>query len=264
MSEEVTSALTIAGSDSGGGAGIQADLKAINSVGVHGCTVLTALTAQNTEGVEGIEAVTPDFVAAQIEAVVNDIQPTATKTGMLFETEIIETVAGYTDRLGRIVVDPVMVAESGDPLLTDEAEKTMARQLLPEVDLVTPNLSEARRIGRALQLPDYDEPRELAQGIACRLGRPDVLLKGGHLQETEANDYLFDSEGEVEIFSSPRLDTDNTHGTGCVYSALITAYLARGEQISPAVGRAKENLVAALEDGYKPGAGAGTLNFFGK
>ncbi len=235
----------------------------MTSAGVHCCTVITALTAQNTVGVEGIKTVAPNFIGRQIEAVVDDIRPAATKTGMLFNTEIIKMVASYVDRLGRVVVDPVMVAESGDSLLAAEAEKALARYLLPEVDLVTPNYPEAQRIGKALQLPDYDNPRELAQAIACRLGRPDVLLKGGHLDEKEANDYLFDSEGEVEIFSSPRLKTDNTHGTGCAYSALITAWLAREESISSAVGEAKKRLAVALENGYKPGGGAGTLNFLG-
>jgi len=259
--QQIACALTIAGSDSGGGAGIQADLKAMTAAGVHGCTVITALTAQNTVGVEGIEPLDPEFVALQIETTIEDIPPAATKTGMLFDTEIIEKVAGYCDQLGRLVVDPVMVAESGDLLLADEAERTMARYLLPKVDLVTPNFPEARRIGQALQLPVYDEPRQLGQAIACRLGHPDVLLKGGHLDEKEANDYLFDSDGEVSIFSAPRLDTGNTHGTGCAYSALITALLARGEDMHSAISMAKDKLTTAMQNGYKPGAGPGTLNF---
>lgn len=261
MSEQVATALTIAGSDSGGGAGLQADLKAMTASGVHCCTVVTALTAQNTVGVRGIEPVSSEFVGRQIEAVVEDISPAATKTGMLFNAEIIETVAGYREQLGRVVVDPVMVAESGDSLLAVEAEKALARYLLPEADLVTPNYPEALRIADALQIPRYDEPRELAQAIACRLGQPQVLLKGGHMDEKEANDYLFDSDGEIEIFSAPRLETVNTHGTGCAYSSLITAQLARGRDVSTAIGEAKNQLTEAIKSGYQPGEGAGTLNF---
>jgi hydroxymethylpyrimidine/phosphomethylpyrimidine kinase len=255
-------ALTIAGSDSGGGAGIQADLKAFNSIGVHGCSAVTVLTAQNSRGVDALHAAPAGFVEQQINTVLSDFEVTAAKTGMLFNSAIIKTVARLAGRLENLVVDPVMVATSGDSLLAEEAEKILVDELLPLAGIVTPNLAEAEKIASVLELPDYGEPEELAQALACRLGGPNVLLKGGHLPAGAATDYLASPSGGVKEYSVKRIETNNTHGTGCSYSALIAGYLARGTGLYEAVGRSKEDLTEAIKKGYKPGQGAGTLNFF--
>ncbi len=255
-------ALTIAGSDSGGGAGIQADLKAFNSVGVHGCSAITVLTAQNSRGVDGLHVAPAGFVEQQINTVFSDFEVAAVKTGMLFNSAIIKTVARLAGKFEKLVVDPVMVATSGDSLLAEEAEKILVNELLPLAGIVTPNLAEAEKIASVLELPGYQEPEELARALACRLSGPDVLLKGGHLPAGEATDYLASCSGGVKRYSVQRIETKNTHGTGCSYSALIAGYLARGTEISEAVERAKQDLTVAIKRGYKPGQGAGTLNFF--
>lgn len=254
-------ALTVAGSDSGGGAGIQADLKAMASVGVHGCSVITALTAQNTRGVKGVHPIPAEFIVRQIEAVTEDFEVNATKTGMLFNESIIEAVIDQRPQLGRLVVDPVMVAESGDPLLEAEAETILAKKLLPLSDVVTPNAPEARRLADTLGVKEVDDPLTLGRNLAGALEGPVVLLKGGHLEDTRAVDRLISKEGDVEEFSSPRLETNNTHGSGCAFSSLITAKLAGETDLREAVRLSKKELTRALRTGYAPGEGAGTLNF---
>jgi hydroxymethylpyrimidine kinase/phosphomethylpyrimidine kinase len=250
--------LSIAGSESGGGAGIQADLKAMAHAGVHGTTAITSLTAQNSTGVNDIHPIPPEFLREQIDAVVSDAEITATKTGMLFGADIMDVVIDERARLGKLIVDPVMVAESGDSLFDEGAESTLVEGLLPNANLVTPNRHETKIIADQLGIdPDDDE---VGHEIARRLDGPAVLVKGGHSDEPEAVDYLYDSDGLVREYRAPRLDTENTHGSGCVYSSLITAYVARGRSIEAAVDEAKGSLTDALRRSYSVGKGPGTLN----
>lgn len=259
-SDEPAVALSIAGSDSGGGAGIQADLKAMTYRGVHGCTALTALTAQNSEGVQDIHPVPEDFLREQIRSVTSDFTVRATKTGMLFNGANIGVVAEEADRLGSLVVDPVMVAESGDPLMEAEAERTLVEDLLPQADLVTPNWTETERIAKRLGVSLSQSPAELGRSIAATLEGPGVLVKGGHLDENQAVDRLLFPDGTDREYTAERIDTNNTHGSGCVYSSLIAAELARGSELEDAIGTAKEILTEALRTSYATGSGPGTLN----
>lgn len=235
----------------------------MSHAGVHGCTAITALTAQNSRGVNGIEPVDPEFVAAQIEAVVDDFDVRSTKTGMLFSAPIIRTIFTYADRLGHVVVDPVMVAESGDPLLEPEAERAIAESLMPVADLVTPNWPEARRLVETLKLDVEDDPGAVARSLADETGTA-VLVKGGHTGEDESVDRLARSDGSTETFEAERLDTNNTHGAGCAYSSLIASHLAHGSELTDAVAEAKETVTEALRTGYAPGEGPGTLNFINR
>lgn len=252
-------ALTIAGSDSGGGAGIQADLKTFMAHGVYGMSVITAVTAQNTVGVRAVELLSPALVSAQIEAVLEDIGADAVKTGMLGTAPIIEATAGGLRRCGieRLVVDPVMVAKSGDRLLAEEAVAALRGQLLPLALVVTPNLPEA---GVLLGRPVVEE-RDMA--AAARdlhaLGPRYVLLKGGHLPGDEVVDLLYDGRRLVE-FRSARIATRHTHGTGCTYAAAIAALLARGRPVEQAVAEARAYLVAAIAAATAIGAGHGPVN----
>ncbi len=257
-------ALTIAGSDSGGGAGIQADLKTFSALGVYGTSVITALTAQNTRAVTGILAVDPAFVAAQIDAVFDDIRIDAVKIGMLGGPEVIAAVA---ERLRRwrprwIVLDPVMVAKSGDRLLAEAAVAALRDELLPLASLLTPNLPEA---GDLLGEPPVIERRRMP-AVAARLqhlGPPNVLLKGGHLAGDESPDILLHG-GEVLWQPGERVSTTNTHGTGCTLSAAITAFLARGRPLPEAVASAKHYLTGAIRaaDGLGIGHGHGPVHHF--
>jgi hydroxymethylpyrimidine/phosphomethylpyrimidine kinase len=255
-------ALTIAGSDSSGGAGIQADLKTFAAFGVYGASVLTALTAQNTRGVMAVDAVAGPFVVAQMEAVLCDLDVGAIKTGMLANAAVVGAVA---DRLRveldrPIVVDPVMVATSGHVLLEPEAIDALKRQLLPKAFLVTPNLPEAAR------LLGVDEAVTEAQVVAqaralLNFGCKAVLLKGGHGSGNEAVDILCDGTG-IERFVRPRIDARNTHGTGCTLSAAIVALLAHGAGLREAVARAKQFVWLALNEGrrLRIGHGRGPLD----
>jgi hydroxymethylpyrimidine/phosphomethylpyrimidine kinase len=250
-------AMTIAGSDSGGGAGIQADLKTFTVMGVFGTSAITALTAQNTTGVTGVVEIAPGFVAEQIDAIMRDIGTDAAKTGMLSNAGIIEAVAGAVQRweIARLVVDPVMIAKSGAPLLRPEATDALRRLLLPVALVVTPNLHEAAAlIGRPVRtLP---EMREAARVIGA-MGPRYVVVKGGHLDDSDRSvDVLFDGEA-FEEFSAPRTASKHTHGTGCVFSAAITAGLARGQAVPDAVARAKEIITAAIAAGLPIGEGHG-------
>ena len=250
-------ALTIAGSDSSGGAGIQADLKTFSAFGVYGASAITALTAQNTRGVAGVEPVAASFVVAQIEAVLADLDVGAIKTGMLANAGIVEAVARCLRAAQRrpLVVDPVMVATSGDLLLDADAVETIKRQLIPLANLITPNLPEAAWLLGAKPAGDDAQAIEHAKALHA-LGCGAVLLKGGHGAGETAVDILCDGEG-VERFVRPRIDTPHSHGTGCTLSAAIAALLAQGVALREAVARAKAYVWQALEAGRTLGVGHG-------
>ena len=246
-------ALTIAGSDSGGGAGIQADLKTFAALGVHGASAITAITAQNTLTVTAIEELPVNMIRAQIEAVFADLHPSATKTGMLSSADIIETVASY--RLENLVVDPVMVAKGGARLLREEAVEALRLLLVPQATVITPNLPEAevllgRRIG------DVDDRRRAAQQLRA-LGPRAVVLKGGH--SGDALDLFFDGEMLVEL-RGEQVRTANTHGGGCVFSAAITAGIARALPLPEAVRQAKDFIQGAIDHSLDIGEGHGPVN----
>jgi hydroxymethylpyrimidine/phosphomethylpyrimidine kinase len=257
--------LTIAGSDSGGGAGIQADLKTIGANGCYGMSVITALTAQNTVGVRGIFGVPIDFVQLQLEAVLADIGTDAVKIGMLFSPELIATVALQLQRfkVTNIVLDPVMIAQSGDKLLQDEAIEALKTSLIPMAALITPNLPEASvLLGREITARNMvgDAAREL-----CRLGCTNVLIKGGHLGGEESDDCLYLAEKDELIFlPAKRIETGNNHGTGCTLSSAIAANIARGCDVVNAVRRAKEYITGAISAGadYSLGQGHGPVHHF--
>ncbi len=256
-------ALTIAGSDPGGGAGIQADLKTFAAHRVHGMAVVTALTAQSTLGVSGVHLPPAGFVAAELEAVLDDLRVDAVKTGMLGSAAIVEVVADALSsrRVERLVVDPVMVSKSGHRLLLPEAEEALSRRLLPLALLATPNLPEAEALAslEAGSVRDRAGMRDVARRLRD-LGPRAVLVKGGHLGAGEpALDLLYDDAGFEEI-SAPRLETTCTHGTGCTLSAAIAANLARGLALRDAVARAKRYLTAAMAAGFRPGRGLGVLD----
>ena len=250
-------ALTIAGSDSSGGAGIQADLKTFAAFAVYGASVITALTAQNTIGVQAVSAVAPDFVAAQLASVLDDLAVGAVKTGMLANTGIIQAVAAALAKRPDIplVVDPVMVATSGDPLLQPDAVDAFKAILFPRAALITPNLPEAARLLGAPVAKSEAEARDQLVALG-RLGAGAVLLKGGHGGSDEAVDLLLIG-GEIRRFASPRIDTRNTHGTGCTLSAAIAALLAQGIGLEMAVERAKAYVHHAIEAGRHLGVGHG-------
>jgi hydroxymethylpyrimidine/phosphomethylpyrimidine kinase len=252
-------ALTIAGSDSGGGAGIQADLKTFFALGVHGMSAVTALTAQNTVGVSGVHEVPTSFVEAQIAAVASDIGVDAAKTGMLSSAPIIEAVtdAIRDHGIGNLVVDPVFVSKHGDPLLQESAIDALRALLIPLATVLTPNIPEAE--GLLGYEVDPDEPDETAAKELVTLGPRYVLLKGGHLRSDEATDLLTDGTDVIRI-TEPRLPTKNTHGTGCVLSAAITACLAKGLSVPDAAQEAKKFVTRAIERSLDIGQGIGPVN----
>jgi hydroxymethylpyrimidine/phosphomethylpyrimidine kinase len=250
-------AVTIAGSDSGGGAGIQADLKAFSALGVYGASVITALTAQNTLGVQAIHGVPAAFIAAQIDSVFTDIAVDAVKIGMLAEPAVIETVAAGLARHSAqlVVLDPVMVAASGDRLIAPEAVETLRQVLIPHVALITPNLPEAAVL---LDRPvAHDEAGMRAQIDALmQLGAGAVLLKGGHADGPESVDLLATPAGVTRLVAT-RIATKNSHGTGCTLSAAIAAGLAKGMALETAVGEAKRYVTAAIAASNRLGVGHG-------
>lgn len=256
----VPKALTIAGSDSGGGAGIQADLKTFTAFRVFGMSVVTALTAQNSVGVHGVFNVDPAFVARQIDVVLDDFGADAVKIGMLSTAAIVEAVAGRlrAHGQGHLVVDPVMIAKSGDPLLQPDARRALMRELLPLAEVVTPNLHEAAALAE-LPVATEAEMEEAARRIAA-LGPRTVLVKGGHLKES-ATDLLWDGR-TLTRFVAPRLESTSTHGTGCTYSSAIAAGLARGRPLVDAIREAKAYVTAAIREGFQPGRGVGALRHF--
>jgi len=258
----IHTALTVAGSDSSAGAGIQADLKTFSSLKVYGMSVITALTAQNTVEVQGVMEVPAEFVGFQLDAVITDIVPDAVKTGMLQTAAVVGVVAGKMRQYGvsRLVVDPVMVSSSGTRLLEPEGVRTLQRVLLPLAWILTPNLAEASELtGMEVRNPVAME--EAARRLH-RMGARHVLVKGGHL-EGDAIDVFFDGV-KMERLSSPRILTTDLHGTGCVLSAAMTAYLAQGSPAYEAVVRAKEFVTEAIRGGLRLGSGAGPVNPFWK
>lgn len=250
-------ALTVAGSDSGGGAGIHADLKTFSALGVYGASVITALTAQNTRAVTAIHAAPPGFVTAQLDAVFDDLAVDAVKVGMLGDVPTIEAVAaGLRRRDGiRLVIDPVMVAKSGDTLLAPEAVTRLRRDLLPLAGVITPNLPEAAALLEGPVPADEVAMAEAARALHV-LGPQAVLLKGGHLAGAESVDLLFDGE-RLHRFAAPRIATRNSHGTGCTLSAAIAAGLAKGLPLADAVAEAKDYLNRALAAADTLGVGSG-------
>jgi hydroxymethylpyrimidine/phosphomethylpyrimidine kinase len=263
MTAVIPIALTIAGSDSSGGAGIQADLKTFSALGIYGASVITALTAQNTQGVRAVHAVPGDFVGAQIEAVLSDLDVRAIKIGMAGTAESVEAIAKSLDSVEiPLVVDPVMVTTSGDPLLDNAAVDAMCEGLLPLADLVTPNLQETARLLGQPVAADETEMRAQARALHER-GPRAVLVKGGHGAGLEAVDILFDGT-RYDRLAVPKVDTKNTHGTGCTLASAIAAGLAHGASLRDAVFRAKAYLTDALNhaDALKVGHGAGPVHHF--
>ena len=252
----VKTVLTIAGSDPSGGAGIQADLKTFSGLNVYGMAVIAAMTAQNTRGVSAVNEVAPDFVAQQLDAIFTDIRPDAVKTGMLLTGSVIETVARQLEqyKVEKLVVDPVMVSSSGTALMQPEAAAVLRRSLLPLALLITPNINEAAALtGKTIHT--IPEMMDAAVQIHA-MGPKHVLIKGGHSEDAEAVDVLFDGR-EFSKFQASRIPTPNTHGTGCVFSAAITAYLALGEPINEAVRLGKELVTNAIKNALQIGHGAG-------
>jgi len=259
--------LTVAGSDSGGGAGIQADLKTLQELGVFGMSALTALTAQNTVGVHGVHEVPPAFVRAQIDAVLGDIGADVVKTGMLSSAAIIEAVAeGLCAHGARpLVVDPVCASKHGDPLLRPEAVGALSEHILPLADVVTPNLGEVKVL-TGVQVRSAGDLRAAAEAV-LELMRPEggaprprwVLVKGGHLRGDDAIDLLFDGQREVTI-TAPRSPTSDTHGTGCTLASAIAAQLAHGEGMEASVRAAKAYVTGSIEHGLRLGSGIGPVD----
>jgi len=259
--------LTIAGSDSGGGAGIQADLKTIAANGCYGMSVITALTAQNTVGVSGVHPVPVDFVRQQLEAVLTDIGADAVKIGMLFSPELIHCVADQlsTFNVKNIVLDPVMVATSGARLLQDDAVAALKKYLLPKVDIITPNLPEVEvLLGRHVgSLAAINQAAMELAGLGCR----NILIKGGHLTGETSDDLLYQGrKKQTVVLSGSRVATENTHGTGCTLSSAMASFLARGKTIEEAARLSKEYISAAIiaGAGYQLGHGRGPVHHFYK
>ena len=261
---QVPTVMTIAGSDSGGGAGIQADLKTFGALGVYGTSALTAVTAQNTISVTKVHEVPRLVIAAQIDAVLEDIGVDAVKTGMLASSAVIECVAAalqrHQDHLGvqRLVVDPVMVAKSGDSLLQEEAIATLRSKLLPLAAVVTPNIPEAEAL-TGLTIFTDDQVRAAAKEIT-NIGAKSVVVKGGH-RAGPATDLFYDGS-HFQEFSTPRIETANTHGTGCTFASAVAAGLAKGLETFDAVAQAKEYVTEGIRNSFAVGSGHGPLNHF--
>ena len=254
--------LSIAGSDSGGGAGIQADLKTFSALGCYGMTAITALTAQNTVGVRAIHSVPPEILRDQIDAVIEDIGVDAIKIGMLHSSEIVRTVAAAIDRhaLQRVVLDPVMISTSGARLIDHEAQAVLVAELFRRAVVVTPNLDEAAMlVGRPIE---DEAAMESAARELIGMGAAAVLLKGGHLASDTVSDLLLMRDGTLHWMRAPRIATHNTHGTGCTLSSAIAVYLAFGEDLPQAVASARSYVRGALQAGaaVRTGAGSGPLN----
>lgn len=256
----VRTVLTIAGSDSGGGAGIQADLKTFAALGVYGTSAITAITAQNTVGVTSAMALPADMVTAQLEAVASDIALHATKTGMLGNTAIVEAVVAAIRELELplVVVDPVMVAKSGDRLVDDDGVRAICRELLPRALVVTPNIPEAEALSgrRITSLEDAKEAARAIHGMG-----PSVIIKGGHAQTDDLVDLLY-HDGVFVPFHTPRIATRNTHGTGCTFASAVAAHLALGHALPEATSRAQAYVAGAIRHGLAIGHGHGPLDHF--
>ena len=255
-------ALTIAGSDSGGGAGIQADLKTFTAFGVFGTSAITALTAQNTVGVQGISEVDPEFVKKQIQSVLDDIGTDAVKTGMLGSPGIVSAVADTMSEYNvkNIVVDPVMIAKSGDSLLSEEACKSVIEELIPLATVVTPNIHEAEAM-LDMEINTIDHMKR-AGAMIRDMGCDWVVIKGGHMeQEKEATDVVYNGE-EYFLLSEKRHNTKNSHGTGCTFSSAIAAGIAKGYPVLKAIQQAKKFISMAIKESFSIGAGHGPTNHF--
>ncbi|PSW15744.1 bifunctional hydroxymethylpyrimidine kinase/phosphomethylpyrimidine kinase [Photobacterium rosenbergii] len=265
ISSKTPITLTIAGSDSGGGAGIQADIKAISATGGYACSVITALTAQNTQGVTGILGIDPAFVEQQLDAVFTDLDVKAVKIGMLSDANIIRMVAKklrqYQPKF--LVIDPVMVATSGDLLLEQDAISTLKAELLPLADVITPNLPEAAALIGS-DLPETEQEMTAMIAALRSIGSRSILLKGGHLEKDEFSTDLLILEGDVIRMSTPRIATRNTHGTGCTLSAATASFLAQEYPLQDAVKHAKAYITKAIEhaDELEIGSGHGPVNHF--
>jgi len=256
----IPKALTIAGSDSGGGAGIQADLKTFSAFRVFGMSVITAVTAQNSLGVQAVESLPAAFVARQLRSVLEDFGTDAAKCGMLSTAPIIDAVADTLAerRIEKLVVDPVMVAKSGDPLLQADARAALADRILPLALVVTPNLPEAEVLA-GMRVVEPEDMEEAARRIHA-MGPRYVLVKGGHLKG-DATDLLWNGR-DFTRFSTPRIDSTNTHGTGCAFSAAIAAGLARGQALGDSIRSAKAYVTRAIREGFQAGRGVGQLRHF--
>lgn len=257
-------ALTIAGSDSGGGAGIQADLKTFSALGVFGASAITSITAQNTQGVRGIQAISPEIVEGQIHAVFEDLAVDAVKIGMLHNREAARIVARSIDRFcpANIILDPVMISTSGSKLIEDETIEVIVKELFQRVTLITPNIDEAAFLS-GMPIRNEEEMEMAAQQLLAS-GCRSVLMKGGHLEGKEMADVLF-TRGEAPLrLAVPAIHTQNTHGTGCTLSSAIAAYMALGKELPDAVRAAKDYITAALHAGadVRTGHGHGPLNHF--
>jgi hydroxymethylpyrimidine/phosphomethylpyrimidine kinase len=254
--------LCIGGSDSSGGAGIQADLKAVSACGCYGLSVITAVTAQNTRGVQDIYPVSPKFVAQQLEAVLSDIGADALKTGMLLTAGVVQIVVKKIKEynINKVVVDPVMMAKGGRSLMQDKARETLVKKLLPLAFVVTPNIHEAENLAQ-MKIKSIAAMKKAA-ALIHKLGAKNVLIKGGHLsggKKSGAVDILYDGNKYYE-FSAPWIDTRNTHGTGCTYASALAAEIAEGENVVLAVGKAKKLVTDAIKNSLKIGAGHGPVN----
>jgi hydroxymethylpyrimidine/phosphomethylpyrimidine kinase len=258
--KSIRKALTIAGSDSGAGAGIQADLKTFAALGVYGTSALTAITAQNTVGVTAVLALNPKLIGAQIDAIIGDIGAHALKTGMLANAAIIDMVAKKIGEHGlkNIVVDPVMVATSGDLLIQKSAVAALRTKLIPLALVVTPNIAEAEEL-TGMKLLTPGAINEAAKRIV-KMGARTVVIKGGHLKGP-AVDLFYDGKKNFEL-TAPRIRTKNTHGTGCTFSAAIAAYLAKGEKLDSAVALAKKFITRAIQSSFSIGAGHSPVHHF--
>jgi hydroxymethylpyrimidine/phosphomethylpyrimidine kinase len=261
MSATLKQVLTIAGSDSGGGAGIQADIKAMSANGVFAMSVITAITAQNTEEVTEVFELPPTVIAAQIDAVFDDFDVAAVKTGMLSSASIVETVAKMLtpQQIGNLVVDPVMISKSGHSLLKPDAMEAVKKQLLPLSLLVTPNVHEAQQLSgiEITSLADARRAAKVIHGFGCK----HVLIKGGHLLAERATDLLYDGRF-FNVFKGEFIETPHTHGTGCTYASAIAAHLARGKTITDAIQAAKSYVTEAIRHSLAIGHGSGPTNHF--
>jgi hydroxymethylpyrimidine/phosphomethylpyrimidine kinase len=254
--------LCIGGSDSSGGAGIQADLKAVTACGCWGMSVITAVTAQNTLGVQDIFAVPAEFVKTQMDVILRDIGADAVKTGMLLNADIVSAIAGMIKKykIRKLVVDPVMVAKGGRKLMLVKARQALIKKLLPLALVVTPNIPEAEELAQ-MEIKTIADVRKAAK-IIYETGVQNVLIKSGHLKSSKNKsviDILFDGKNYME-FSAPRIDSINTHGTGCTYASALACGLASGKDIAVAAGAAKELVTAAIKNSVSLGAGHGSVN----
>jgi hydroxymethylpyrimidine/phosphomethylpyrimidine kinase len=253
-------ALSIAGSDPSGGAGIQADLKTFHSLGVYGEAVITLITVQNTRGVHRVDVLAPELVAEQIHAVITDIPPRAAKIGALGNRAVVEAVAAAAQSfVFPLVIDPVMISKNGARLMNSEAQRAFAEKLLPRAFLLTPNLAEAAELS-GIPVHDADSMSRAAEKLLS-MGAANVLVKGGHL-EGEALDLLATPGVKLRLFRAPRVDTPHTHGTGCTYSAAIAAELAKGASLEDAIHRAKRFITDAIRSSPGLGSGSGPVNHF--